>query len=110
MRIFLAGPLFSESERRFNADVATQLRTAGFEVWLAQEAPFIQKGNYEEKKSIFNGDVEALRDSEIVLAILDGIDVDPGVTQDGRELREFPRAVRHVDVQLDHRFPSGVGR
>lgn len=79
MRIFLAAPLFSESERRFNADVATQLRKAGFSVWLAQEAPFIQKGSLEEKKSIFRGDIEALENSDVVLAILDGIEVDAGV-------------------------------
>jgi len=75
----LAAPLFNEAERNFNAQVAGELRAAGFRVWLAQEAPFIQNGSADEKKAIFDGDTEALRNSDIVLALLDGIDVDPGV-------------------------------
>ena len=79
MRVFLAAPLFSEAERNFNTQVAGELRAAGFDVWLAQEAPFIQEGSAEEKKAIFDGDIKALRDSNVVLAVLDGIDVDSGV-------------------------------
>jgi len=79
MRIFLAAPLFSDAERAFNAAVARQLRDAGFEVWLAQEAPFIIKGTAEEKKAIFEGDLKALANSDVVLAVLDGLDVDSGV-------------------------------
>jgi nucleoside 2-deoxyribosyltransferase len=79
MRVFLAAPLFSEAERNFNTQVAGELRAAGFDVWLAQEAPFIQKGSADEKRAIFDGDIEAVRNSDIILALLDGIDVDPGV-------------------------------
>jgi nucleoside 2-deoxyribosyltransferase len=46
---------------------------------MAQEAPFISKGTKEEKKSIFDGDVKAIRNSDVVVAILDGIEVESGV-------------------------------
>ncbi len=79
MRIFLAAPLFSEAERRFNDTVADTLRKEGFDVWMAQEAPFIEEGTSEEKKRIFKGDMDALRSSDVVVAILDGPHVEEGV-------------------------------
>lgn len=79
LKVFLAAPLFSESEQSFNSKVAKTLRKNGFKVWVAQEAPFISKGTKEEKKSIFEGDVEAIRNSDAVVAILDGIEVESGV-------------------------------
>ena len=79
MRIFLAAPLFSESEREFNEKVARELRKAGLEVWMAQEAPFIKDGTDEEKRSIYEEDTTALKNSDAVVAALDGIDVEAGV-------------------------------
>lgn len=79
MQIFLAAPLFSESEREFNSRIAKKLRESGLEVWFAQESPFIQEGTYEEKKRIYEGDISALTASDVVVAVLDGIEVDAGV-------------------------------
>ena len=79
MKLFLAAPLFSEPERNYDLKIASALRREGYEVWMAQEAPFIKKGTAEEKKQIFNGDVAALKSSDVVVAILDGIDVESGV-------------------------------
>jgi nucleoside 2-deoxyribosyltransferase len=36
MLIYLAGPLFSHAERRFNAHLAGRLEAAGFSVFLPQ--------------------------------------------------------------------------
>jgi len=79
MRIFLAAPLFSESEREFNEKVARELRKAGLKVWMAQEAPFIKDGTDEEKRSIYEEDTTALKKSDAVVAALDGIEVEAGV-------------------------------
>jgi nucleoside 2-deoxyribosyltransferase len=79
MKIFVAAPLFSESERAFNSRIVKTLRKSGHNVWLAQEAPFIKKGTMKEKKKIFAGDIAALKSCEAVVAILDGIDIDSGV-------------------------------
>jgi len=79
MKVFLAAPLFSEAERLFNSKIAKRLRENGFEVWLAQEAPFIQKGTHEEKKTIYEGDISTLKTCDAVLAVLDGVEVDAGV-------------------------------
>lgn len=79
MQIFLAAPLFNESEREFNEKVAKDLREAGFDVWMAQEAPFIKEGSHEEKKKIYEKDILALKASDGVVAVLDGVEVDSGV-------------------------------
>ncbi|MGB8781421.1 MAG: nucleoside 2-deoxyribosyltransferase [Candidatus Bathyarchaeia archaeon] len=79
MKVFLAAPLFSEAEREFNSKIAKRLRENGFEVWLAQEAPFIQQGTHKEKKRIYEGDISALKASDAIAAVLDGVEVDAGV-------------------------------
>ena len=79
LNIFLAAPLFNDRERDFNSKVAKVLRDNGLKVWMAQEAPFISKGTDEEKRAIFEGDVKALKESDVVVAILDGIEVESGV-------------------------------
>lgn len=71
--------MFNEAERSFNSKVAERLRANGFEVWFAQEAPFIQHGTHKEKNTIYEGDVQALKTSAVVVAVLDGIEVDAGV-------------------------------
>jgi len=79
MKVFLAAPLFSEAEREFNSQIANRLRGKGFEVWLAQEANFVQHEAHKKKKLIYEEDMTALKGSNVVVAILDGIDVDAGV-------------------------------
>lgn len=79
LNTFLAAPLFNDSERDFNSKVAKVLRNNGFNVWMAQEAPFISQGTDEEKKAIFERDIKALRNSDVVVAILDGIEIESGV-------------------------------
>lgn len=79
MKVFLAAPLFSEAERDFNSKVAKRLRDRGFEVWLAQESPFIHEGTSKEKKKIYEKDISALKACDVVVAVLDGVEVDSGV-------------------------------
>jgi len=55
------------------------MREKGFEVRLTQETPFIQHGAHNEKQKIYDGDVLALKTSDAVVVVLDGVDVDAGV-------------------------------
>ena len=78
MKVFLAAPLFSEAECDFNSKVAKRLRDGGFQVWLAQESLFIHEGTSKEKEKIYEKDISALRACDIIVAILDGVEVDSG--------------------------------
>jgi len=66
MRVFVAAPLFSNGEHAFNSKIAQALRSNGHNVWLAQEAPF-KVGTAEEKKQIFGSDIDALKESDVVV-------------------------------------------
>ena len=101
MKVFLASPLFSDAEREFNSNLAKSLRENGFEVWLAQEAPFIQKGIHKEKKTIYEGDILALKTSDVVVAVLDGINVDAGVAYEMGYAKALGKPI--VGLKTDYR-------
>ncbi len=71
--------MFSEGELAFNEKIAKGLREAGFKVWMAQEELFIKEPTKEEKNTIYKNDIRALEESDVVVAVLDGIDVECGV-------------------------------
>ncbi|MFP3946096.1 MAG: nucleoside 2-deoxyribosyltransferase [Archaeoglobaceae archaeon] len=78
MKVYLAGPLFSQSERAFNYKIAEGLRDNGYEVWLPQENFPAAVESEEEKERVFETDLKVLRDCEVVVAVLDGGCVDSG--------------------------------
>ncbi len=101
MKVFLAAPIFSTAEREFNSKLAEELRKRGYEVFLAQELPLLNSESEEDKKKIFSMDLEGLEGSDVVVAILDGIDVDSGVAF---ELGyAFARGKPIIGVRTDHR-------
>jgi len=106
MKIFLAAPLFSEAERAFNAQIAKNLRENCFEVWLAQEAPFLQHGHHEEKKRIYEDDILALKTSDVVVAVLDGAEVDSGVAYEMGYAKALGKPL--VGLKTDYRTFSGM--
>ena len=73
-KIYLAGPLFTLAEQRFNAELARFLEAAGFEVWLPQE----HEPRENTAKAIFDMDVEAIDWADMVVACMDGPDPDSG--------------------------------
>jgi len=101
MKVFLAAPLFSEAEREFNSQTAKRLREKGFEVWLAQEASFILQGIHKEKKTIYEGDISALKTCDVLVAVLDGLDVDAGVAFEIGYAKAFEKPI--IGLKTDYR-------
>ena len=80
MKIYLAAPLFSESEFLYNEILADQFIAMGYEVYAPQRNTAINdKTKSADSIAIFNGDTEQLESSDILVAVLDGIAVDAGV-------------------------------
>lgn len=77
MRLYLAGPLFTEAELGYNADLATTLRRAGHDVYLPQEHQYPTNVRSYAKQT-FAANVNALMAAQAVVAVLDGSDVDSG--------------------------------
>ncbi len=84
MRIYFAGPLFSEAERDFNIKVAKALREEGFDVFLPQENSQVDEipDTDEKRRRLLNGfftkDIEAIDSSDILLIVMDGRVPDEG--------------------------------
>lgn len=76
MRIYFAGPLFTQAERAWNQTIAAALAAAGHSVFLPQTE--VQAIPLLEADAIFGVDVRGVRSAEAVVAVLDGADADSG--------------------------------
>jgi nucleoside 2-deoxyribosyltransferase len=84
--IYLAGPLFSKSEREWNVSLRNTLN--GFcDVYLPQEdgallVDLVANGIpvEEAKNSIFEGDLRAIERCDILLLVMDGRVIDEGAS------------------------------
>ncbi|MGX7349456.1 nucleoside 2-deoxyribosyltransferase [Dolosicoccus paucivorans] len=82
-KIYFGGPLFSESELNYNAQLVQKIRErfkGQVDVYLPQENEAINdKSGYASSIDIFEGDVAYLDESDLLIALLDGPVVDPGL-------------------------------
>lgn len=82
-RIYLAGPLFTASEQRWNEAVCSGLEDLGFEVFLPQrDAARLLAENGEEfnAANLFDADVYGLYWADIIVCNYDGADPDSGTS------------------------------
>lgn len=77
MRLYLAAPLFTQAERRFNLDLAAALETQGHRVYLPQRDTD-QRPGPDRAARVFRADLAALAAAEAVVAVCDGPQVDDG--------------------------------
>lgn len=80
-RVYLAAPLFSAAERSYNARIAGLLREHFFSVHLPQDGgdDNATRGRQEHER-LFRMNLAALKDADIVVAIIDGADADSGTS------------------------------
>lgn len=77
--IYFAAPLFSEGEQDFNEKVKNYIIECNLTVYLPQENNDDEKVNTQsDKLKIFDKNVQALDNSKIVIAVIDGADIDSG--------------------------------
>ena len=83
--VYFASPLFNEMELQFNAQLAQRIRERYPEInlFLPQEQSEINdKSNYADSKLIAQVDTDAVLKSQLLIAVLDGLVVDPGVASE----------------------------
>lgn len=85
LSVYLAGPLFSEAERSYNEQVADELEKH-FDVFLPQRdgGLFMNMVNHgvtvdDAASAVFAGDLKAMEECDLVVAVLDGRAIDEGV-------------------------------
>lgn len=76
MRLYLAGPLFSEAERAWLDALAKRLRADGFECFVPHER-FGELVRLDAAE-VFRVDAEGVREANVLVAWLDGPCVDDG--------------------------------
>lgn len=84
-QIYFASPLFSNMELRYNAWVVERIRQQHpeLEVYLPQEQGDINdKTQYANSLMIAQADTDALLASQVLIAVLDGLIIDPGVASE----------------------------
>ncbi|MDR2943687.1 MAG: nucleoside 2-deoxyribosyltransferase [Methanosarcinales archaeon] len=80
VQIYLAGALFSQAERDFNKKLQQMMLESGFSVFLPQEDAEDNEDERIERNNsvIFLSCLSGLQKSDMVVAVLDGTDVDSG--------------------------------
>jgi nucleoside 2-deoxyribosyltransferase len=77
MFAYIAGPLFNEGERWWNAEIDSRVRKLGFTTYVPQRDG-VKLENKGDVIKIFDSDKNALTQANLVVANLDGMDVDSG--------------------------------
>ena len=78
VKIYLAAPLFSDAERDFNKKLRDAILKLDFSVFLPQEDSNNCEESEVENREIYKKNTAAIDNSDIVVAVLDGPDVDSG--------------------------------
>jgi len=76
--VYLAAPLFSDAEREFNCRLRDEIEKTGMDVFLPQEDSNNVKDIKDRQHIIFSENLSAIDSSDIMVAVLDGVDVDSG--------------------------------
>ena len=84
-KVYIASPLFNEEERKFNEKIKSFLEKK-YKVYLPQKDGLLLEDLIKEgveidsaNRAIYNADINALKECDILLAILNGAHIDEGV-------------------------------
>ncbi|MBV7390092.1 hypothetical protein ID741_002028 [Enterococcus sp. AZ103] len=83
--IYFAAPMFANSDLRYNAYLVKKIRQLNHQVtvYLPQENGDInEKSAYADSKMIAQADADEVLKSDLLIAILDGLVIDPGVASE----------------------------
>lgn len=112
-RIYLAAPLFNEREREFNKYLR-DIFVPYFDVFLPQEdglllEDLIYKGVEKDvaEKIIYDADISAMRESDIIVAVLDGANIDEGVAFELGFCRALQKICVGLQTDVRRQLPTG---
>ena len=96
MKAYLANGLFSIGDRYVNERIAAELRKVigGIELYVPQENDAINdKSAYADSLAIAAADLAHLEESDVLIAVLDGVEVDSGVAAEIGVFSTFNRPI-----------------
>lgn len=79
--VYLANGLFGLGDFYFNQLIAKELRNAipDINLFVPQEQEINDKNSYADSEKIFDLDFENVQKSDLVVAVIDGVEIDSGV-------------------------------
>lgn len=120
MRVYFAGPLFSEAERAFNLHLAEKLEAKGYQVYLPQRdgveskrPPYKKEPTDELQKTIFETDRDKVLQADIFLFVLDGrvpdegACVELGLAYGQKHLLQQDKLLIGLHTDMRGAFPDG---
>lgn len=99
MKAYLANGLFSEADQAYNEYLAHRIRMSfpWVDLYAPQENEAINdKTGYADSRAIFKGDNKYLDGADILIAVLDGVEIDSGVSA------EVGRFLAHKEWEESH--------
>ena len=114
MRVYFAGPLFSEAERVFNLRLAEKLEAKGYQVFLPQrdgvesgKPPYNKMPSNELQKTIFELDRDKTLQADIFLFVLDGACVELGMAYGQKHLLQQDKLLIGLHTDMRGAFLGG---
>jgi nucleoside 2-deoxyribosyltransferase len=77
MHAYIAGPLFNEGERFWNTEIDSRVRKVGITTYVPQRDG-VKLDHQSDVRKIFEEDKNAVTQADLIVANLDGMDVDAG--------------------------------
>lgn len=99
--VYIAGPLYTPSEREHVETIGNICKDAGFRTYLPHKDGGVYPGKGPTKK-YFNSDMQAMNACNFCIAILDGFDVDSGTSFEVGYLYANNKPV--IGILIDIRF------
>ncbi|MGH9314052.1 MAG: nucleoside 2-deoxyribosyltransferase [Vicinamibacterales bacterium] len=76
--VYIAGPLFTPAERRYLEELAAVIDGAGFETYLPHRDGGLVSPDRRNTRAMYESDLRALNACGMIVAVLNGTDVDSG--------------------------------
>lgn len=111
--IYIAGPLFTPAQRQTIDELAIELRLAGHTCFVPHEN--VLADNDPDAIAIYETDMEGLRSADLMVAIVDGSDVDSGTAAEigvfaawDRRVIAFTTDFRVTRLGITNKFIEGL--
>lgn len=103
-KVYLANGLFSMADFKFNELIAKTLREniKDLDLFVPQEQEINDKNSYADSEKIFELDYENVIKSDLMVAVIDGVEIDSGVACEigiARSLN-IPIVALYTDMRL----------
>ena len=78
MKFYIAGPLFTPGERSYKENLAIAIEKLGHSTYLPHRDGGLSNGKSKDTKKFFHSDIKAIDESDAIIGVLNGNDVDSG--------------------------------